>query len=1033
MLCQFQKKLKIKFRAAKNKNNHNKSMSKIFLSALLFLFISANTVAVTKPAKVANWVDTTLNNMSLDEKIGQLFMIAAYSNRTPHYEEEIEKAVREYHIGGLIFFQGQPARQVELTNRYQKASKYPLMIGMDAEHGIGWRLQSAMEFPKMLINGAVTNDSLIYQLGAKIARHCKELGVHVNFSPVVDINNNQLNPVIGMRSFGEDPEAVTRKAILYIQGSLSEQVLPVAKHFPGHGDTDTDSHMSLPVIPHSYERLDSIELYPYKKLIEARVPAVMIAHLNVKSLDSTDTPASLSSAIVNDFLKGKLRYEGLCITDAMNMKGVTQGLKPGEAEVKALLAGNDILLFPANLEKAVGQIKQAIADNILTEEMITQKCRKILLAKNRFVLPTVFPSQTLGLWGRINTPEDLALKQNLYKNAVTLIKNTGDLLPLKRLDTLKIASLNYGAKSLNNFQTMLAKYAPVRSISAEEKLNDNELAELGRQLHPYNCVIIYNNCSQNNPAKKFGYSESLAKLIRQLKGKRLIICHPATPYGLKEYVNLPIDAFLISYDKDIYAQQYAAQAIFGGIAVTGKLPVSINPDYREGISLQTPKTRLGYSTPEMCGIASAKLAEIDTLCERAVRTEATPGCQVLVAKNGQIIYNKAFGYNTYKKQKPNNTDNIYDLASVTKITATLPAVMKLYDEKKIELDRPLSEYFTTLKTTNKKDITVREVLCHNAGLKTFIPFMTDAVDKKSLPGPLFTTTATKYNTAKLKDKLYANLNYQFKDSTISNNPKPGYTLAAPGLYLFQGYQDSIVGSILKSGLNKKKEYAYSDVGFMLLKYAVEQVTHRRMDQFCRDTFYRKLGASNTDFCGNERLNTKNIVPSSIDKLYRKTEIKGSVHDPGAALLGGVAGHAGLFSTAEDLAKIMELYLKGGSYGGETYFSPETIKTFTRKNTAFPSNRRGLGFDKPETDTTKAGPTCRMAPASSFGHMGFTGTIAWCDPENELIYIFLSNRTYPDEFNTKLTEEGTRTRIQEVIYKAIKKTKEKQVPITEKIL
>lgn len=985
---------------------------------LLWSVWIGNSQAAPQPETSAHWVDSTLNSMTLEEKIGQLFMIAAYSNRNEVYENNIEALIRKYRIGGLIFFQGEPTRQVNLTNRYQKASKYPLMIGMDAEHGIGWRLTSGMEFPKMLIDGAIGNDSLIFRLGASIARQCRELGVHVNFAPVVDINSNPQNPIIGMRSFGEKREEVTRKAIQYMNGTLSCGVLPVAKHFPGHGDTDVDSHKALPSIAHSIIRLDSIELYPYKQMIEARLPAIMIAHLNVPALDSTGTPASLSPLIVNGFLKEKLHFNGLCFTDAMNMKGATGSLKPGEAEVKALLAGNDILLFPENLEKAIIAIQEAIRDSLLPESLIEEKCRKILTAKQKYVLPNIQPISTEGLWSRLNAPQDFAVKQELYKEAITLIKNNDSLLPLKRLDTLRIASVNFGGKALNNFQTQLSRYAAVNHFVCPPVLTNDDINQWKTKLKKYNCIIIYNNRAANNPTKNFGYSNDLARLISSMPEKRIILCHPGTPYGLKNYVPIPMDAILLNYENNLYAEQYAAQAIFGGISIQGKLPVSINSRYPSGYSLKTTKNRLGYQSPEMCGISSASLAKIDSLCEAAIRIKATPGCQVLVARDGYVFYNKAFGYNTYRKETPNHTSNIYDLASVTKITATLPAVMKLYDEKKIDLDSSLSTYYTALKKTNKEELTVREVLCHNAGLKTYIPFFVEAIDKKSLSGTLFSTVKNTRNTLKLKDRLYVNPNYRFKDSTLSNTPKEGYLKMEPGLYMFPSYRDTVVNTILNSELLPAKNYAYSDLGFMLLKYAVEETTQKQLDEYCKDSFYKKLGMNNTDFRAAERLNAKYIVPSNIDKLYRKTELKGCVHDPAAALLGGIAGHAGLFSTADDLAKISEMLLNKGTYGGETFFSPETVDTFTRKNETFTNNRRALGFDKPETDTTKLGPTCRLVPACSYGHTGFTGIYSWSDPDNRLIYIFLSNRTYPDEFNTKLSEESIRTKIQEVIYRSI---------------
>lgn len=965
------------------------------------------------------WADSILSQMSNDEKIGQLLMIAAYSNQGEKYENTLEEQIKKYHVGGLIFFQGTPDHQVQLTQRYQKNSKYPLFIGLDAEHGVGWRLKTAMEFPKMGIIGAIQNDSLIYALGATIARHCRELGVHINFAPVIDINNNPKNPVIGIRAFSEDREEVAHKAILYMKGSLSQQVLPVVKHFPGHGDTDKDSHHTLPVISHTRRRLDSLELYPYRALIEADVPAIMVSHLNVPALDSSGVPVSLSPLVVEKLLKEELGFTGLCFTDAMNMKGVTNYMEPGLAEVKALLAGNDVLLFPENVEKAVQAIKKAMVEKVISETSIHEKCRKILIAKYHYVLPYLSLSSIQGLWSRINTPQDIALKRQLYKEAVTLITNRDSLLPLKRLDTLQIASINFGSEKINNFQTTLNHYANIKHFTLKKNLTEEELDTWKEKLKNYNCIIIYNNTANHSSQKSFGYTQTLQHLIRALVGKRIILCHPAIPYGLKNYMSLPMDATLLSYENHLYAQQYAAQAIFGGISMNGQLPVSINATYPAGYGIQTSKTRLGYDSPESCQISSEKLSTIDSLCQAAIKNKATPGCQVLIVKNGTVIYNQAFGFHTYQNKQANQVNDIYDIASVTKITATVPAIMTLYDKGLIQLDQPLSAYYSALKNTDKKSINIKEILCHNAGLKAFIPFFSDAIDKKSLASPLFTSRKTANNTLRLKDRLYANVNYRFQDSTISNTQRNGYKMLASGLYIFPAYQDTVLQRIINSPLETPAKYLYSDIGFILLKFAIEEMTGQSFSRYCKNTFFRPLGMYSTDFKGIERFPNSRIVPSSYDQLYRKTVIKGHVHDPIAALLGGVAGHAGLFSTAEDLAKILQMYLNKGCYGDEYYFSPETVEKFTCSNTCFPDNRRGFGFDKPEPDSTKINPVCSQSPLSSYGHTGFTGIMTWCDPEHQLIYIFMSNRTYPNEFNTKLSELNIRTQIQEVIYESLK--------------
>ena len=531
-------------------------------------------------------------------------------------------------------------------------------------------------------------------------------------------------------------------------------------------------------------------------------------------------------------------FGGICFTDAMNMKGVTQNTPPGEAEVKALLAGNDVLLFPENVEKAVQAIRKAVADSVLDEALITEKCRKVLACKYRYALPNLHPSEAVGLWSRINTPADLALRSQLYKEAITLVENRNALLPLKRLDTLRIASLNFGGKSINNFQTMLQHYTPVTHFTVENHLSDEALLNWEKILHPYNCIIIYNQAGNNSAGKQFGYSASLSRLIQSLKGKRIIFCHPAIPYGLEKYAGLPLDAILVSYEHHLSAQQYAAQAIFGGIGIHGQLPVRINDAYPAGRGIMTKKNRLGYESAEVSRIAPATFPLIDSLCEEAIRMEATPGCQVLLAQQGEIIYNKAFGYHTYHKRQANHTDDVYDIASVTKILATLPAVMKLYDEGRIALDTPLSNYYRVLRNTDKEEMTVREVLCHHAGLKTFLPLLPDAIDKASMPGPLFSIKRTPSNTLRLKERLYANPNYKFKDSTLVNTPHTGYRRIAPGIYLFPGYQDTIFNRILYSPLAPEKTYAYSDLGFIFLKYAVEETSGKSIESYCRENFFQ---------------------------------------------------------------------------------------------------------------------------------------------------------------------------------------------------
>lgn len=987
---------------------------------LLFFGLICLLACPTTGRSQSQWVDSTLNTMSLEKKIGQLIMVAAYSNKDSLYEKQLGSTVEKYHVGGIIFFQGSPKKQALMTNEYQQQATIPLMIGMDAESGVGWRIKPAMEFPNQTLLGAIRDTNLIYRIGQAIGRQCHTMGIHVNFAPVADINVNPKNPVIGIRSFGEKKDEVGNRSLQYTRGLESQQIMAVAKHFPGHGDTDTDSHLALPLIRHSVARIDTVELYPFRQLIAAGIPGMMVAHLNVPSYDSTNIPASLSRQIVTRLLREKLHFDGLCFTDAMNMKGVTKGNSPGEADVKALVAGNDILLFPEDVEATVKKVKAAIRKGVLTEEDINEKCRRVLAAKEKYVLPNAGVIDTVMLADKLNTPADKALLQETYAEAITLIQNKDLLLPLTNLDTLRIASLNFGDRKAKAFEDMLEKYAPCSHFSIQAGTSKEATEKLLKELSDYNCVIVYNSAARNTTSRQFGASQALSNIIKQLKGKRVVFCHPATPYGLDIYSYLPMDAILLSYSHDTPAQEFAAQAIFGGINVNGKLPVSINYYFPVGTGLSTPKVRLGYHKPESSGMQTTILHRIDSVCQAAIQTKATPGCQVLVAKDGYIVYNKAFGFNTYNKKKENTTDNIYDIASVTKIAATLPAVMMLYDQQTIALDSPIARYSYAISHSNKKDLTIRDLLLHNAGLKASFSFFSHAIDWEKMQGRLFTTKYTKTNTKKLRDRLYVNPNFKYRDSTFSFKGGNEYFMVSPHFYMHKHFQDSIHTLILDTDLLPQKKYTYSDLGFVLLKDIVEEQTVTPFDVYCRDHFLKRLGAYNSGFKAHLNLDMDRVIPSSEDNIFRKSELKGYVHDPIAALMGGVSGNAGLFSTAEDLAKIMSVYLNHGQYGGEQIIDSTTIDLFTCTQLPPEQNRRGLGFDKPETLPNKTGPTCEKAPCTSYGHTGFTGTIVWNDPENQLIYIFLSNRTYPNEFNDKLMKDNIRTKIQEIIYEAIGK-------------
>ncbi len=939
------------------------------------------------------WVDSIFNNLTDEEIIAQLFMYPVYSNKSEEESAYIEKLIRDYKIGGLIFMKGSPVKQIELVNRFQSASNVPLLMAIDGEWGISMRLDSTIRYPRQMMLGAITNEQLLYEFGQVVASECKRTGIQVNFAPVIDVNNNPANPVIGSRSFGEDKRNVSRKGYYYMNGMQDNNVLAVGKHFPGHGDTDVDSHHELPVINHSKARLDSIELYPFKQLIEQGLGGIMVAHLYIPSLDSAkNTATTLSNNVVTKLLKEKLAFKGLIFTDALNMKGVSKYFKPGEVDVKALLAGNDVLLFPADIQKAIEQIKIAIDNDDISMEEINNRCKKILTVKYWTGLNNFKPIDTKNIYNDLNNSSSELIKRKLIENAITLVKDDG-FIPFYKFDTLKIASVVVGDVKDNEFQKTINLYTEIDNYSIAKYINKNDADILIKKLSAkYDLVIVSFHKPSRKPSKNYGISNASILFAEDLAKKMNVIIDVfANPYSLKYFKNIgDFKSVIVSYNDWDLTKNLSAQLIFGGIPALGKLPVSISNDYPVGSGvIQKKKLRLKYSIPEEIGIDNSKLIKIDSIALDAIKQKATPGCQILIAKNGVIVYHKAFGYHTYSKKNKVKLDDIYDIASITKVAATTTSIIKLVGEKKCSIDSTISHYLTYLDTTNKKDIIIKDILAHNARLKPWIPFYIKTV----------------------KNDIVRKSIYKNKPDSLYN------TLVSENLYIRNDYRDTIFKRIANSNLRKKNGYKYSDIGYYWLYQLVEKTSGTKFQEYLFNNFYKPLGAVTLDFNPLKRFPNSRIVPTEKETYFRNNTVDGYVHDMGAAMLGGVCGHAGLFSNANDLAKLMQMYLQNGNYADIQYLDSTIIKQF---NTCIycPESRRGIGFDKPEMNYNKVGPTCQCVSKNSFGHTGFTGTMAWVDPDKEIVYIFLSNRTYPDMNNKKLLDMDVRTKIQEVIYQSL---------------
>lgn len=937
----------------------------------------------SQPVSSSGWVDSVFASMNTDQRLGQLFMVAAYSNKDSRHYLKLDTLVGQYGIGGLIFFQGGPKRQALLTNRYQNLAQVPLMIGIDGEWGLQMRLDSTMYFPKQMTLGAMRPLELIEDMGKAVGMQCKRLGIHINFAPVADINNNPNNPVIGVRSFGEVKEEVAMKAVYYARGMRKVGIMACGKHFPGHGDTDSDSHYDLPIISHTKARLQEVEWHPFKALFRDSLASIMIAHLHVPKLDQRQNIATtLSEQVVTQILKKELRYNGLIFTDALNMKGVSKYFKPGELEVMALKAGNDVLLFPEDVPKSVIKIKEAFAEGTLDSIDIYRRVRKILSYKYKYVLPNPLEIDTSRLYYDLNGQEEMALRQTLYEKAATLVVNERQLLPLDVDGRKKYLFITMANTVPKEFVQMVGNYAQPNWMHLDPKsLTNVDLNVLVDSAKMYDNVVFSYHETSKYRKDNYGLSIVLEQLISRLQTEtKLILLHHANPYGLKSYKYK--GAILCMYEDNATTRQVSPQILFGALGASGRLPVSISPELKRGKGLEVGSTGvLSYGYPAQVGADAGLITKMDSLIQSAIEYGASPGASVSVAVRGKVIYRSARGYTMYDRSQKVDENTRYDLASITKTASTTLALMKLYEYNQLDLSAPLARYLPELKGTSKGHLILQDLLLHQAGLWP--------------SAELWRRT--------LKSGVLDN-------NWIRNKKEAEYSkLISKSWYAKNAIEDSMYKWVTEyKTLDEKADtgcysYKYSDLGYFYFKKIIEQVSHQALDAFVKQNFYQTLGMSHTGYLVQEKDTAGNIfAPSEEDRVYRQRRVVAEVHDPNALLMGGVAGHAGLFGTANDLTKLGQMLLQGGYYGGKIFYRKSTIERFTRPH--YVRNRRALGWDRPFPPGEPS-----LASQKSYGHTGFTGTAWWIDPEKELVLSFLTNRTYPFSENKKLTEYSYRTK------------------------
>jgi beta-N-acetylhexosaminidase len=970
----------------------------------LFTFASAQSQYRAKPQRTDNqnrtyWIDSVYDALNREERIGQLFMVQVFSGgkTAGASDEKIIELINKHQVGGVIFSQGGPARQAMLTNKYQRMAQTPLLIGMDAEWGLGMRLDSVKAFPRQMMLGATRDTGLVFRVASAIAAQCNRIGVHINFAPDVDVNNNPSNPVINSRSFGEEKVWVARLGRAYVRGLQKNGVMACAKHFPGHGNTDVDSHSDLPLIARSLQQLDSVELYPFRQMIAEKVKAVMVAHLEVPAIDSTPhVPTTLSPDAITGLLKNKLNYKGLVITDAMNMQGLTKYFEPGEADLRAFAAGNDILLMPQNIPAAIDKISAAIDSNILTETRLEASVKKILAAKYDAGLASWKDIETYGIAADLNREVD-SFRSRVARAAITLVRDDNQILK-KLNETMRIGYIGINAtESTPLYAALEDRFDNVTAAWMPKGTKADSAQKLLESLSRYSTVIIGIHNLSFTPGSNYGLNDEAIAFLQQAGCMRnVMIVLMGNAYAMQYFCGS--GSLMVAYEDDTLTELAVANILLRKAKAKGKLPVtacvegqSICPSpFKLRTVLKEPSATLKNVFPADAGVVEpAALNRLDMFMARCLAEGVFPGARVLAARNGNVFYDKSFGYLDYKKQKEVDTNTIYDVASCTKVLATTISVMRLYEQGKLDLEKTIADYLPEARGTNKANIKIKDLMLHQAGLKGWIPFYKEILEKDG----------------KVKEELCRSRPDQVFATQVARN-----------VYLRSDYTDTMWSRIYASKLDNAGKMLYSDLDFYFMAAIVKAITGMTIDRYAEGEFYKPLGLKRTLYNPLRRFDSTDIAPTEIETSFRPGTICGYVHDPGAAMLGGVGGHAGLFATARDVAVIFQMLISKGTYGGKRYFKPETVDKFTAYGSKI--SHRGLGFDKALPKEDDGGGAGDRWSALTFGHQGFTGTCVWADPASGVVFVFLSNRVYPSGSNTKINKLSVRTTAQDYIYEAL---------------
>jgi len=942
--------------------------------SMVFLFSVLSVPAYSQQDR-ERWVDSVFNTLSRQEKAAQLFFVFTPSNPSEDEYDDLEDFVEDG-IGGIVITHGGPLSHAKLVNKLQEFAPSRLLVGASAEWGIRQTLDSVDAFQKPMVAGAVSSDSLVGMWSRAMARQMKTLGFHINFAPNID---DEIFAGDYLRYFGDNKKRNGERTSAFVRSMQEEGVMTVAKHLPRHRSDERALPDSMVVL--NLNRIDAQTLEPLQQLIAEKVAGISTDYLHF-SIENAQgiVPGSVSQVFVSEVLKKKLGFQGIVFSDARSIRQRLGKVRSGDAELLAFQSGADAILNPVDVSAGIRKIASAARKNVGLQKQLDSSVRKILAAKYDAGLHQYLPVNTDNLFRRLNNPEYRRVNEAVAASAVTVIQQTDSLLPVRLIEGTTFVSVAIGRESGNAFDKVLKKYAPIRTHSIQH-VQDTAVLRFSPDEFLIVSIFPYANVLEQ---------ELKLWIERLAAGGRVVVVHFGHPASLTAYSYA--DAVIAAYTEHDHMPSVAAQVIFGALPATGELPLTAGP-WSNGTSVETkPLGRLSYAVPEAAGLNSRMLEKIKIIMEEAVASKGTPGCYAMVARDGKIVYEQSVGWLTYDMQQPVNEETIYDLASMTKVLGMVPTMMFLYERGIIDIHKKASVYLPELRGTNKEDLTIIDILTHQAGLLPFIPVWPKTMINNSQYDSLYySSTRSEKHPYQVAPELFGSVHlkdsswkWMLQTNLLEKPPRTPYTLR------------------------------YSDLGPWILYRLAERLLNQPIHEFLQQNFYDPIGAGTTGYLPLDRFDRAQIAPTEIDTEFRKGLVVGTVHDERAAVLGGVAGHAGLFSNAGDVAKLGQMLLQKGYYGGYQYFKPETIELFTRKQ--FKPSRRGLGWDKPLQSEWNS-PTSRYASPQTYGHTGFTGTCIWVDPEFDLVFVFLSNRVHPGR-NSSFNSANIRTRIQEVIYQSM---------------